>query len=170
MDAHGYEQEDRMIQIDVYGAAGSLPDSPSRLAALLAFSGEQAVADVADRTGGVVEGRKGWGHGAAPGEAGVDRMKPKLPPTPGTSQRLLRSVRCVAQFSSVASTGDPFYAEGQRTDLLTAIREHQADLGRHMTDSELDKFAREYYAPEYHQDLRRIMALGVADDGEGEEE
>ena len=81
------------------------------------------------------------------------------------------------------AAGDPFAYAGQKrhedlehigeivrrthTDLLTAIREEQARIGRHMTDSELDKFAREYYADEYRQDLRRIMAMGVEEpDGE----
>jgi hypothetical protein len=80
--------------------------------------------------------------------------------------------------------GDPFAYAGQRrqddlehigevvrrthTDLLTAIREEQARLGRHMTDSELDKFAREYYADEYRRDVRRIMALGVEETDEEE--
>ena len=81
------------------------------------------------------------------------------------------------------AAGDPFAYAGQKrhedlehigevvrrthTDLLTAIREEQARIGRHMTDSELDKFAREYYADEYRQDLRRIIAMGVEEpDGE----
>ena len=75
------------------------------------------------------------------------------------------------------AAGDPFAYAGQKrhedlehigevvrrthTDLLTAFREKQAHLGRHMTDSELDKFAREYYADEYRHDLRRIIALGT---------
>ena len=45
-------------------------------------------------------------------------------------------------------------------DLLTAIREEQANIGRHLTDSELDRFARDFYAPEYRAHLRRIMAMG----------
>ena len=49
------------------------------------------------------------------------------------------------------------------TDLLTAIREEQARVGRHMTDSELDAFARSFYAEEYRQDLRRAMASGDQD-------
>ena len=78
------------------------------------------------------------------------------------------------------AAGDPFVAAGRRSgmeridevvrrtypDLLTAIREEQARIGRHMTDSELDRFAREYYADEYRQDLRRIMAMGEASDEE----
>ncbi len=75
------------------------------------------------------------------------------------------------------AAGDPFAYAGQKrhedlehigevvrrthTDLLTAIREEQARIGRHMIDSELDKFAREYYADEYRRDLRRIMAMGT---------
>ena len=38
-----------------------------------------------------------------------------------------------------------------------------------MTDSELECFARVFYANEYRQDLRRIMALGIVDcEQEGE--
>ena len=75
------------------------------------------------------------------------------------------------------AAGDPFAYAGQKrhedlehigevvrrthTDLLTAIREEQARIGRHMTDSELDKFAHEYYANEYRNDLRRIIAMGT---------
>jgi hypothetical protein len=55
------------------------------------------------------------------------------------------------------------------TDLLTAIREEQARIGRHMTDSGLDEFASRYYADEYRQDLRRIMAMGVQEPGEEED-
>jgi DNA-directed RNA polymerase specialized sigma subunit len=79
--------------------------------------------------------------------------------------------------NSNLAAGDPFAYAGQKrqadlehisevvrrthTDLLRAIREEQARLGRHMTDSELDKFAREYHAEEYRQDLRRLMAMGA---------
>ena len=75
------------------------------------------------------------------------------------------------------AAGDPFAYAGQKrhedlehigevvrrthTDLLTAIREEQDRLGRHMADSELDRFAREYYADEYRHDLRRIVAMGT---------
>jgi hypothetical protein len=38
-----------------------------------------------------------------------------------------------------------------------------------MTDLELDEFARRYYADEYRQDLRRIMAMGVQEPGEEED-
>ena len=82
------------------------------------------------------------------------------------------------------AAGDPFAYAGQRrhedlehisevvrrthTDLLAAIREEQARLGRHTTDSELDKFAREYYAEEYRRELRRIMAMGTEEPDEEE--
>ena len=82
------------------------------------------------------------------------------------------------------AAGDPFAYAGRRrhddlehigevvrrthTDLLTAIREEQGLLGRHMTDSELSKFAREYYAEEYRRDLRKIMAMGVEERDEEE--
>jgi hypothetical protein len=77
------------------------------------------------------------------------------------------------------AAGDPFAYAGRKrhggfehieevvrrthTDLLTAIREEQASLGRHMTDSELDAFARSFHAEEYRQDLRRAMATGEGD-------
>jgi hypothetical protein len=83
------------------------------------------------------------------------------------------------------AAGDPFAYAGQKrrkdfehigevvrrthTDLLTAIREEQARIGRHMTDSELDEFARCYYADEYRQDMRRIMAMGVEEPDEEED-
>ena len=80
--------------------------------------------------------------------------------------------------------GDPFAYAGQKrqadlehigevarrthTDLLRAIREEKARLGRQMTDSELDKFAREYHAEEYRQDLRRLMAMGAEESDQDE--
>jgi len=86
--------------------------------------------------------------------------------------------------NSNLAAGDPFvYAAQKRqaelehigevvsrthADLLSAIREEQARLGRRMTDSELDKFARGYHADEYRQDLRRIMAMGVKEPDQDE--
>ena len=83
------------------------------------------------------------------------------------------------------AAGDPFAYAGQKrhedfehigevvkrthTDLLTAIREEQARIGRHMTDSELDEFARRYYADEYRQELRRIMTMGMGERDEEED-
>jgi hypothetical protein len=46
-------------------------------------------------------------------------------------------------------------------ELLAAMRDEQVKLGRHMTNSELDTFTRRFYAEEYRQNLRRIMAMGV---------
>lgn len=80
------------------------------------------------------------------------------------------------------AVGAPFVAAGRRSgmeridevvrrtypDLLTTIREEQARIGRHMTDSELDEFARRYYADEYRHDLRRIMARGIEEPDEEE--
>jgi hypothetical protein len=86
--------------------------------------------------------------------------------------------------NSNLAAGDPFvYAAQKRqvelehigevvsrthADLLSAIRQEQARLGRDMTDSDLDKFAREYHAEEYRQDLRRIMAMGVEEPDQDE--
>ena len=87
--------------------------------------------------------------------------------------------------NSNLAAGDPFVYAAQRrqadlehigevvkrthTDLLTAIREEQARIGRHMTDSELDEFARRYYADEYRQELRRIMTMGMGERDEEED-
>jgi hypothetical protein len=99
-----------------------------------------------------------------------------------TARRVYRDRRArpigegiIVDNSSVAA-GDPFAYAGQKrhgdfehigevvrrthTDLLTAIREEQAHLGRHMTDSELDGFARRFYADEYRRDLRGALAAG----------
>jgi hypothetical protein len=78
--------------------------------------------------------------------------------------------------------GDPFAYAGRKKyqnlehvdgvvrrtypELLAAMREEQVKLGRHMTNSELDTFARRFYAEEYRQDLRRIMARGVEEPDE----
>ena len=79
--------------------------------------------------------------------------------------------------NSVAA-GDPFAHAGHKKryqdlegvdtlvrraypELLAAMHEEEVKLGRHMTNSELDTFARWFYAEEYRQDLRRIMAMGV---------
>jgi hypothetical protein len=48
-----------MIQVDVYGRAGHFPDPSSGLAALLPLGGGQAVAEVTDGTGSVIEGGNG---------------------------------------------------------------------------------------------------------------
>jgi len=86
--------------------------------------------------------------------------------------------------NSVAA-GDPFAFAGHKKhddleridrvvrrtypELLAAMHEEEVKLGRHMTNSELDTFARRFYAEEYRQDLRRIMALGVEEPDADEE-
>jgi hypothetical protein len=86
--------------------------------------------------------------------------------------------------NSVAA-GDPFTYAGHKKyqgleridgvvrrtypELLAAMHKEQVKLGRHMTNSELDTFARRFYAEEYRQDLRRIMAMGVEEPNVDEE-
>jgi hypothetical protein len=86
--------------------------------------------------------------------------------------------------NSVAA-GDPFAYAGHKKyqdlervegvvsrtypELLAAMGEEQVKLGRHMTNSELDTFARRFYAEEYRQDLHRIMAMGVEEPDADEE-
>src|SRR5215213_3475737 len=93
----------------------------------------------------------------------------------GASYRPLRGDKSMDN-SSVAA-GDPFAYAGRKKcqglervdgvvrrtypELLAAMQEEQVKLGRHMTNSELDTFARRFYADEYRQDLRRIMARSV---------
>ena len=107
MDTHSDQQEHRMVQIDVYGAAGSLPDPPSGFAAPLALGEGQAVAEVTNRTGDVVEGGEGWGHGVAPG-GGMYRIITKASTDAwhfSTSINVYYAVSVgVASFLSVAST------------------------------------------------------------------
>ena len=55
-------------------------------------------------------------------------------------------------------------------DLLTAVSQEQARTGRVLTSSELDRFAREFHALEYRQDVRRIMAFGIGDEEQDEVE
>jgi hypothetical protein len=43
---------------------------------------------------------------------------------------------------------------------LEALRAEERKMGR-LLPSELDRFAREYHAPEYGAEVRRLMALGV---------
>ena len=73
--------------------------------------------------------------------------------------------------------GDPLARTGEKLeihrrthqDLLAAVREEQERTGRGMTGSELDRFTREFHAPEYRQDVRRILALTICDDAQDEE-
>ena len=86
--------------------------------------------------------------------------------------------------NSVAA-GDPFAYAGHKKyqglervdgvvrstypELLAAMHQEQVKIGRHMTNSELDTFARRFYAEEYRQNLRRIMAMGVEEPDADEE-
>jgi hypothetical protein len=79
--------------------------------------------------------------------------------------------------NSVAA-GDPFAFAGHKKkhqdlervdgvmrrtypELLAAMHEEEVKLGQHLANSELDTFARRFYAEEYRQDLRSLMAMGV---------
>jgi hypothetical protein len=73
------------------------------------------------------------------------------------------------------AAGDPFVAAGRSSslesiqeivrrtypELIEAIRDEEAQLGRPMSMGEIDAFARGYHAEEYRLDLRRLMAWGV---------
>jgi hypothetical protein len=47
---------------------------------------------------------------------------------------------------------------------LKAVRTFEDEHGRPMLPCELDRFSREFYASYYREDLRRLVALGVADE------
>ena len=47
---------------------------------------------------------------------------------------------------------------------LEAIRAFEAEHGRPMLPSELERFGREFYAPHYRAEVRRLAALGAEDD------
>jgi hypothetical protein len=51
---------------------------------------------------------------------------------------------------------------------MEALRTEERKMGRQLLPSELDRFAREYHAPEYGAELRRLMALGVEEPDEEE--
>ena len=51
---------------------------------------------------------------------------------------------------------------------MEALKNEGQEMGRPLLPSELDRFAREYHAPEYGAEVRRLMALGVAEPGEEE--
>jgi len=65
-----------------------------------------SVTDAADRTRRVVEGGRDRGYEAAPGKVKrTEQPRPKLPLTRLCSQRLLRTLRWLAQFLSVLTGG-----------------------------------------------------------------
>ena len=51
---------------------------------------------------------------------------------------------------------------------MEALRDKERRMGRPLLPSELDRFAREYYAPEYGAEVRRLTALGVEESDENE--
>ena len=51
---------------------------------------------------------------------------------------------------------------------MEALRDEEQKMGRHLLPSELDRFAREYHAPEYGAEVRRLTALGVKESDEDE--
>ena len=51
---------------------------------------------------------------------------------------------------------------------MEALRNEERRIGRHLLPSELDRFAREYHAPEYGAEVRRLTALGVEESDENE--
>jgi hypothetical protein len=53
---------------------------------------------------------------------------------------------------------------------MEALRAEERKMGRQLLPSELDRFAREYHAPEYGAEVRMLLALGVEEpDGEQSE-
>jgi hypothetical protein len=51
---------------------------------------------------------------------------------------------------------------------VEALKAEERKLGRHLLPSELDRFAREYHAPEYGAEVRRLMTLGVEEPDQDE--
>ena len=51
---------------------------------------------------------------------------------------------------------------------MEALKDEERKLGRQLLPSELDRFAREYHAPEYGAEVRRLMGLGVEEPDEDE--
>ncbi len=68
------------------------------------------------------------------------------------------------------AAGDPFFAAGRRSELehigkvvrrtypelMAAVREEEARLGRPMLPSEAEEHSRAFFAPQYREDLRAI--------------
>ena len=49
---------------------------------------------------------------------------------------------------------------------VEALGAEERRIGRQLLPSELDRFAREYHAPEYGAEVRRLTALGVEEPDE----
>jgi hypothetical protein len=65
----------------------------------------------------------------------------------------------------IPPAGDPFYAAGRRTEaeLIKAIAEEKARLGRSMSQREREVFARSFFAEEYRGEIRLLAAMGLLD-------
>ena len=63
----------------------------------------------------------------------------------------------------IPPVGDPFYAAGKRTEaeLLEALAEDEAKIGRPHTPREREAFARGFFGEEYRAELRCLAELGV---------
>jgi hypothetical protein len=70
----------------------------------------------------------------------------------------------------IPPAGDPIYAAGRRTEaeLIEALAEEEARLGRPMTPSEREGFARGFFAPEYRTEIRFMAVMGLLGAEEGE--
>ena len=54
------------------------------------------------------------------------------------------------------------------TQYMEALRAEERKMGRQLLPSELDRFAREYHAPEYGAEVRTLLALGAEEPDEDE--
>lgn len=55
-------------------------------------------------------------------------------------------------------------------ELIEAIAEDEARQGRPLTPSEREGFARGFFSQEYGEEIRRLMALGVEEPSNAEDE
>jgi hypothetical protein len=51
---------------------------------------------------------------------------------------------------------------------MEALKAEEQKVGRRLLPSELERFAREYHAPKYRAEVRRLMTLGVEEPDEDE--
>ena len=51
---------------------------------------------------------------------------------------------------------------------MEALRDEERKMGRQLLPSELNRFAREYHAPEYGAEVRMLLALDVEESDEDE--
>ena len=76
----------------------------------------------------------------------------------------------------IPPAGDPIHAAPPKprrrteAELAEAVHEDETKLGRPHTPSERMGFTRAFHGQEYGEEIRRLMALGVEEPGEAEEE